>query len=57
MRKRVDIWYARPDSMYGYEIDVPDELLTEDADEDDLHDWMLDNLPWGEAEPDDWNFV
>ena len=57
MRKRVDIWYARPDSMYGYEIDVPDELLAEDADEDDLHDWMLDNLPWGEAEPSDWNFV
>jgi hypothetical protein len=57
MKRRIDIWYARPDSIYGYEIDVPDDLLEDGADPNELNDWVLDNLPWAESEPDEWDWT
>lgn len=57
MKRLVDIWYERPSSIYGYEIDVPDELLDEYADPDDLIEWVYDNLPIGEAGPYEWDWA
>jgi hypothetical protein len=57
MKRKLDIWYARPASIYGYEIDVPDDLLEDDADPNELNEWVLDNLPWAEAEPDEWDWA
>jgi hypothetical protein len=57
MKRQVNIWYDRPASIYGYEIDVPDDLLEDDADSAELIDWMYDNLPIREAEPDEWDWA
>jgi hypothetical protein len=57
MKKAVSIWYARPDSVHGYEIDIPDDLLEEGADENELNEWVMDNLPWADVWPEEWDWA